>query len=162
MQPSREKDNSAWPSGRTQLAIKQAHKQWTALVLQYVTSFLALCLHSRASLRVFPCWNDGHCVSLTASGPTEKPAIYMLISTTAHWQSADGTSLIPARVEGQQRGFCVICALHYRKWCRIFIPDDPQKNPAVDQYIALYNPSEWLEFLVQDSHLTALARGRFL
>lgn len=50
-------------------------------------------------------------MSLTAAGPSEKPAIYMLISTAAHSQSADGTSLIPARVERQRRGFCVICAL---------------------------------------------------
>lgn len=48
---------------------------------------------------------------MTAAGPSEKPAIYMLISTTARSQSADGTFLIPVGVEGQRRGFCAICAL---------------------------------------------------
>lgn len=105
-------------------------------------------------------------MSLTAAGPSEKPAIYMLISTTAHSQSADGTSLIPARVEGQQeRLLCYMCtfACITESGFLIFIPDDPQKNPAIDQYRALYNPSEWLEFFfAQDSHLTALAGRIFL
>lgn len=34
--------------------------------------------------------------------------------------------------------FCI----HYRKWFHIFIQDDPQKNPVLDHYRALYNPSE--------------------
>ena len=74
--------------------------------------------------------NDGDCVSLTAAGPSEKPAIYMLISTTAHSsaarsQSADGTSLNPAGAE-RERGsgeafvLYVHFCMHYRKWFHIF------------------------------------------
>lgn len=84
----------------------------SSISLPFLLSLLHLvseCLHAK---------NDRDCVSLTAAGPSEKPAIYMLISTTAHSsagrsQSADGTSLIPAGAERgvAERLLCFIRAL---------------------------------------------------
>lgn len=52
--------------------------------------------------------------------------------------------------------------MHYLKWFPIFIQDEPEKNFTVDQYRALYNPTEWLEFLWQNFYLRALAVTHFI
>lgn len=99
-----------------------------------------------ASLRAFPCCSDRYGVSLTAAGPLLKPAIYILISTTSRSASADGTSLITAQVEGQQRGFCVVSALlhalrrvHVRLLpSRCFLLDELRKDLDRQSDIELY------------------------
>lgn len=49
--------------------------------------------------------------------------------------------------------------MHYRKWFCIFAADE---IAVADQYRDLCNPPEWLEFLAQDSHLTAPAGRIFI
>ena len=163
MQPASE-HNTIWGIHTTGPKTNYSGLQRNARVSQYLTSSLALTLLRLVSVLVprrecFPCskWR-GLRVLDGSWPPSEKPAIYMLISTTAHskicrWNISDSCR----REGGSGEAFVLYVhfCMHYRK-C-FFLQDDPQKNPAINECRALRNPSEWLEFLAQSAHVTKLS-----
>ena len=163
MQPASE-HNTIWGIHTTGPKTNYSGLQRNARVSQYLTSSLALTLLRLVSVLVprrecFPCskWR-GLRVLDGSWPPSEKPAIYMLISTTAHskicrWNISDSCR----REGGSGEAFVLYVhfCMHYRKW--FFLQDDPQKNPAINECRALRNPPEWLEFLAQSAHVTKLS-----
>lgn len=126
--------------------------RFSSLCAVSITLPLWECFHAKMTGTVCP-WQQ--------LAPLKKTAIYLLISTAALSQSTDGTSLIPARVEGQQRGL-YICTFAFITEISLAVSYRMiQKRASIwISNRALCNLPEWLEFLSQDSFSQDDLHGR--